>query len=88
MRLPPRPGGGSEPHVTAGSFRELVTIAKQVGTDDAVSAKQLAAVERLRADDLRCCWNISTSRYGSRSCSIAPKRRRPRAKAASSIRFP
>src|ERR1700677_3238741 len=29
----------------------------------------------------RCCWNISTSSYGS-SCSTAPKRRRPRAKAA------
>ena len=39
------------PPVTAGSFRELVTIAKQVGTDDAVSAKQLAALERLRQID-------------------------------------
>jgi CBS domain-containing protein len=34
--------------VTAGSFRELVTTAKQVGRDDAVAAKQLAAVERER----------------------------------------
>jgi hypothetical protein len=40
-----------KPPVTAGSFRELMTIAKQVGRDDAVSAKQLAAVERLRQID-------------------------------------
>ena len=36
------------PPVTAGSFRQLVTIAKQVGTDEVVTAKQLAALERLR----------------------------------------
>ena len=36
------------PPVTAGSFRELVTIAKQVGRDDAVAVKQLAALERER----------------------------------------
>ena len=39
------------PPVTAGSFRELVTIAKRVGTDDAVSTKQQAALERLRQID-------------------------------------
>ena len=39
------------PPVTAGSFRELVTIAKQVGRDDAVAAKQLAALERERQID-------------------------------------
>jgi predicted transcriptional regulator len=33
--------------VTAGSFRELVTVAKQVGRDDAVAVKNLAA---LRSD--------------------------------------
>ncbi|MGA8585849.1 MAG: hypothetical protein WB715_18800 [Roseiarcus sp.] len=37
-----------KPPVTAGSFRELVTIAKQVVNDDAVAAKHLAALERLR----------------------------------------
>jgi hypothetical protein len=36
------------PPVTAGSFRELVTTAKQVGRDDAVAVKQLAALERER----------------------------------------
>ena len=36
------------PAVTAGSFRELVTTAKQVGRDDAVAVKQLAALERER----------------------------------------
>jgi CBS domain-containing protein len=45
------PGVAERPPVTAGSFRELVTIAKRVGTDDAVSAKQLAALERLRQID-------------------------------------
>jgi CBS domain-containing protein len=34
--------------VTAGSFRELVTVAKQVGRDDAVAVKNLAALERER----------------------------------------
>jgi CBS domain-containing protein len=34
--------------VTAGSFRELVTIAEQVVRDDVVAAKQLAALGRLR----------------------------------------
>lgn len=45
------PAVAERPHVTAGSFRELVTIAKQVGTDDAVSAKQLATLERRRQID-------------------------------------
>jgi CBS domain-containing protein len=36
------------PPVSAGSFRELVTTAKQVGRDDAVAVKQLAALERER----------------------------------------
>ena len=36
------------PPVTAGSFRELVTIAEQTVREDAVAAKQLAALERLR----------------------------------------
>ena len=36
------------PPVTAGSFRELVTIAKQVGRHDAVAVKHLAALERER----------------------------------------
>jgi hypothetical protein len=36
------------PPVTARSFRELVTTAKQVGRDDAVAVKQLAALERER----------------------------------------
>jgi CBS domain len=39
------------PLVTAGSFRELVTTAKQVGRDDAVAVKHLAAVDRLRQID-------------------------------------
>jgi len=34
--------------VTAGSFRELVTIAKETVREDALAAKQLAALERLR----------------------------------------
>ena len=34
--------------VTAGSFRELMTIAKQVGRDDAVAVKHLATLERER----------------------------------------
>jgi hypothetical protein len=42
------PARAEKPPVTAGSFRELVTIAKQVVSDDAVAAKQLAALERLR----------------------------------------
>ena len=37
-----------KPPVTAGSFRELMTIAKQVGRDDAVAVKHLAALERQR----------------------------------------
>ena len=45
------PAVAERPPVTAGSFRELVTIAKQVGTDDAVSAKQLATLERRRQID-------------------------------------
>ena len=36
------------PPVTAGSFRELMTIAKQVGRHDAVAVKHLAALERER----------------------------------------
>jgi CBS domain-containing protein len=35
------------PPVTAGSFRELVTIAEKVVKDDAIAAKQLAALGRL-----------------------------------------
>jgi hypothetical protein len=42
------PAVAEKPSVTAGSFRELVTIAKRVVSDDAVAAKQLAALERLR----------------------------------------
>ena len=34
--------------VTAGSFRELVTVAEETVRDDALAAKQLAALERLR----------------------------------------
>ena len=34
--------------VTSGSFRELVTIAKETVREDALAAKQLAALERLR----------------------------------------
>ena len=34
--------------VTAGSFRQLMTIAEETVRDDAVAAKQLAALERLR----------------------------------------
>ncbi len=34
--------------VTAGSFRELVTVAEETVRDDALAAKQLAAHERLR----------------------------------------
>ncbi len=34
--------------VTAGSFRQLVTIAKETVREDALAAKQLAALERLR----------------------------------------
>lgn len=34
--------------VTAGSFRELVTVAEETVRDDALAAKQLAAQERLR----------------------------------------
>jgi CBS domain-containing protein len=64
--------------VTAGSFRELVTVAKQVGRDDAVAVKNLAALERERQIEA-CCW--TTSSYGS-SGSTAPQRRRHRAKAA------
>jgi hypothetical protein len=37
-----------KPPVTAGSFRELMAIAKQVGRDDAVAVKHLAALERQR----------------------------------------
>ena len=37
-----------KPPVTANSFRELMTIAKQVGRDDAVAVKHLAALERQR----------------------------------------
>ena len=47
----PPPVVAERPPVTAGSFRELVTIAKRVGTDDAVSTKQQAALERLRQID-------------------------------------
>jgi len=36
------------PPVTAGSFRELVTIAEETVREDALAAKQLAALERLR----------------------------------------
>ena len=36
------------PPVTAGSFRELVTIAKETVREDALAAKQLGALERLR----------------------------------------
>ena len=39
------------PPVTAGSFRELMTIAKQVGRHDAVAVKHLAALERQRQID-------------------------------------
>ena len=42
------PAGAEVTPVTAGSFRELVTIAEQTVRDDAVAAKQLAALERLR----------------------------------------
>jgi hypothetical protein len=42
------PAVAEKPCVAAGLFRELVTIAKQVVSDDAVAAKQLAALERLR----------------------------------------
>ena len=42
------PAAAEGPPVTAGSFRELVTIAEQTVRDDAVAAKQLAALERLR----------------------------------------
>ena len=45
---PRGPAAAEGPPLTAGSFRELVTIAKQVVSDDAVAAKQLAALERLR----------------------------------------
>ncbi len=51
---PPSPPPSAEqpaaerPPVTAGSFRELVTIAEETVRDDAVAAKQLAALERLR----------------------------------------
>jgi CBS domain-containing protein len=41
------PAVAERPAVTAGSFRELVTIAEQVVRDDAVAAKQLAALGRL-----------------------------------------
>ena len=59
------------PPVTSGSFRELVTTAKQVGRDDAVAVKQLAALERERPRSKQCCWNISISSCGS-SFSTAP----------------
>ncbi len=36
------------PPVTAGSFRELVTIAEETVREDALAAKQLGALERLR----------------------------------------
>ena len=47
---PPSPEqlAAERPPVTAGSFRELVTIAEETVRDDAVAAKQLAALERLR----------------------------------------
>jgi len=38
----------ARPLVTAGSFRELVTIAEETVRDDALAAKPLAALERLR----------------------------------------
>jgi CBS domain-containing protein len=43
-----RPAVAERPPVTASSFRELVTTAEQVVRDDAVAAKQLAALGRLR----------------------------------------
>jgi CBS domain-containing protein/uncharacterized membrane protein len=45
------PAAAERPPVTAGSFRELVTVAKQVVRDDAVAAKQLTAQERLHQID-------------------------------------
>jgi hypothetical protein len=42
------PAGAERPHDTADSFRELVTVAKQVVRDDAVAAKQATAQERVR----------------------------------------
>ena len=50
---PPSPPPSEEqpaverPPVTAGSFRELVTIAEETVRDDALAAKQMAALERL-----------------------------------------
>ena len=42
------PAVAEGPPITAGSFRALVTIAEQAVRDDAVAARQLAALERLR----------------------------------------
>jgi hypothetical protein len=46
--LSAEPAAAEGPPITAGSFRELVTIAEQTVRGDAVAAKQLAALERLR----------------------------------------
>ena len=42
------PAAAEGPPLTAGSFRELVTIAEETVRSDAVAAKQLAALERQR----------------------------------------